>query len=1567
MPRPAPRSPVFGGRIGPGAAAGGGMTPAGWSALVLFAVLVAAHGARAQEAAVDGTQTGDEEAIEAGVSLPTDRLKERQLDRAQRLVADGRWSDAATLLDDMLAGDRDFFFRPRAGQATWRSIKTEAARLIGSLPAAGREAYDLQFRARAERLLEESIAGGDAAGAVAVARRWFHTPAGQRATLLAALEALEANQPLAAAAWLDRLAAGGGEAFEPTLSVMRATAWWRAGDRPTAVKVLEEAGTRGGTTVRVGGREVSLAFPAGGAAAWLEAIAGAGSSAAERRAAEWWMARGDAARNARVEATRPLLVPRYRVPLTHHPEEARLLEKRRRLFADRDAPLLPAGLPLAVDGAILLHAPLGLLAVDFQTGKRIWLGGDGTAFDSGPAEGDDEGEGRLDGITGVDRVFGDATSGAVSSNGRLVYAVESGGRARGGDGPRGARRGIDAGVVRAGNALAAYDLQSRGAPAWRLPAPQPGDDAPDLWYLGAPLVVGDQLFVLVEEKGEVRLDVLEAATGRLLWTQPLAELDEEQQTDRPETTARRWSGLAPAFSEGVLVCPTGAGTVIAVDLATRTLLWAYTYPIADGDDEAARPGIRGPLGGMIRGRVIVNGVPIGGQPAAPGGWRDACPIVADGRVLLTPTESDTLHCVDLRSGALRWSAPRGDALYVAGVVDGRAVVVGRHAVDSLSLEDGTRAWEGARAFGQAAVSGRGILTQRRLFLPLDTPEVIEVDLATGEIVGRSPARGGAVPGNLVAYRGEVISQGVDSLDVFHQVVPLEARIETAATAQPADPWAILWRGQLELDAGRIADGLRSIAAARRSDPRRIPGELVADALLFGMQRDYAAAAPLWRELSDSAGPVPHSKALLCVAIDNQLASGAFAEAWRACRALLEMPPAAEGDDGWLVDVGADRALVVSEPRWLRGRIGDLLAVAPPDVRREIDSYVAAAVEAAGRPESADAVAALTRIGTAFAGHPSAAAARAALLGAIDARVGGTGPTREGGRALAVRRDFLRERDAARSEPAADEHGDLAAEAWPLGAVTAEAGRRPRAEEALRMPRVIPIPLDPQSRSAVPGLQVGCDMQTSAIVLADGFGRRIGEPIPFEPGRHGGLHPMFQPLQAEAAAWGPVVVVRSGGALAAFDVRDAGGGAGERRLWLVADAAGLPAELPVFGIQAGRGGGRQRRNGGMPLGMGMRVSEPEIAAARAPVRGMVLSAEGLATLADQTLEVRDPVTGGIVWKRHRLPVSGELVGDDEFLCVFPRDGRQALVLAAADGRIVRTATVPPQQLRLAASGRRFVSVAPAGAAGRVTLEWVDPARDERVQIGDFHADARATQAGPDLFAVLEPDGTLTAVDLERGTVRFGTKLPRMPAGLEHLQVIPWQDRLLVVAGRRETPQEQKQLEGHDVVSPLPQMMPGDDATGQAFTGSVWAVSRVGGEPLWPVPATIVRHCLHRHQPAELPGLFFARHLQSRRDGDRTRLSVLVLDKRTGHAVHVDDRIAVQPHMFTNCDITGDPDGHTIALARGGGDAAEIRLTFTGVPLAPRPPYQAPARPTGGGGFLADLESWLQKAITIPLPF
>ena len=79
------------------------------------------------------------------------------------------------------------------------------------------------------------------------------------------------------------------------------------------------------------------------ALAWLEQMGRGRGDVAIR--ADWCQPRGKAGRNAVAVASRPLLVPRYRVPLTRHPEEARMLERQRRAFADGGLPPMPAGSP----------------------------------------------------------------------------------------------------------------------------------------------------------------------------------------------------------------------------------------------------------------------------------------------------------------------------------------------------------------------------------------------------------------------------------------------------------------------------------------------------------------------------------------------------------------------------------------------------------------------------------------------------------------------------------------------------------------------------------------------------------------------------------------------------------------------------------------------------------------------------------------------------------------------------------------------------------------------------------------------------------------------------------------------------------------------------------------------------------------------------------------------------------------------------------------------------------------------------------------------------------------------
>ncbi len=1557
--------------------------------------------------AADDGEEREDGAAESGVYLPTDRLMERRLDFASRLVADARWSDAATLLDEILAADRDAFFRPDADTATWESTKVAAARMVGALPPEGRTAYELQFRARAERMLQEAITADDRPAIAAVARRWLNTPAGRQATLLSAIGALDDGQPLAAAAWLDRLDASGATEFEPTLSVMRAWAWHRAGDAGTAAAILEKARTVNAAATRIGGRETSVSFAPGGGLAWLAGAVGGSPDTASRTAREWVMHRGDPSRNALADASRPLLVPRFRVPLTRHPDETKWLEERRRRSAEQESPLLPAATPLAVNGTVVLHTAMGLLAVDFETGKRLWLQTGGAAApvaDGEEASDDDE---LASSTADISRhrmlapVFDDATSGNLASDGRLVFAVESHPDAvmTPHNGPMQMRmqmqmqmQGPDAGGAGSwsgGNFLAAYDLADSGRLRWRLPAA--GESAPrrPAWTLGAPLPVGDRLFVLVEESGGVRLDVLDAATGSLVWNQPLAELDEEARVDNRDNHSRRIAGLSPALSEGVLVCPTGAGAVVAVDLATRTLLWAYNYPVSPGagDTVEVAPGVRVNVRQMRNGRAVVvnnGGAALFNADRVGGRWIDSCPVLSNGKALLAPGDSDHLHCVDLRTGRVAWKRPRQDGLFIAGVVDRRVLVVGRREVEALSIDDGDAVWSSPLAGETAAISGRCLLDQDRMFVPLDTPEVVEIELAKGTIVGRSPGRGGAVPGNLVAYRGEVLSQAADSLDVFHQTAPLQSRIETASrrTGQEReDPSLLMWRGQLRLDRGDVAAGLQDVQAAMLGAPDRFPPDMLAESIVFAMEHDTSLAGTMWPSLVQlDSSPAIVRRGLRC-AIDGLLKAGNVAEAWQACRQLLDdprWPPAAD-----LVADGRDPLLKVRESRWIQGRIGEIVARGGADVGSAVDAFIKARLAALRqRPEGAPAetshLAALDFLVECFGRHPGALEARRERLSllamAVDDRSSaGDAPQPDPlrrelalldllhtGAADDIRRaevDLTRIRSAWEAPPPGQGES-----AWPVGRVEVTGGDDASGEKRARTPidRTVPVAIESNDDSLIPDMRVAFDMRHGGLVIHDGIGRRLGAPLTWTKRGFGAFG--INPASTSVSVVGRIAVIRAGEIVTAYAIGGpsaAGKEASHRPLWSFEGDATRHLVRGHLGRIAG--GGAFLRNG-MPIGM--RIVEPRPRDGSQPESPAPVSIAGVPIVSGRSLQLRDPISGRVIWERHRLPEADSIFGDHDHLCICPTDGRGSAVISMATGQQVRTGDLPSREERLLHHGRLvFATTRGPGTGDAVGLDVIDPLDMNRVRIGTFSGNSRTAQAG-DGLAILEPSGSLTVVDLPGSRVAFTTKLPEMPEQFDHLMVMPWQDRYLVIAGRPATRQETGLLERVGTIGPLPSHSPTPD---HQLTGAIWAVDRRDGRLLWPVPATVLQHYLLADQPHELPIMTFARQINPRRGGERPRLSVLCLDKRTGAAVHADDAILLTPNAAAGFSVVGAPDRHLVSLVPYHPSGHPINLRFTGEPLAPQPPFQGGSRPVAAGNAATELEYWLRRVLPIPSPF
>lgn len=1390
-------------------------------------------------------------AEDMGVFLPTDRAKERQLDRASRLLAAGEWTDAAALLDEILADDRDAFMVAGAGDGTRLSIRSEATRLVNALPPAGRDAYALLCRSRADRALAEAVTRADDAGINAVARRWFATPAGRRAAAIAAQAAFEADDPCTASAWLERLAASGEPAWKPTLTLMRAAAAANAGDRATAERLVAEARRLPAAAGRLGGRDVAASGDRP-SDAWLDRFA---PRAVRDAAGDWRLPRGDAARNAVVEATPPLLVPRYRVPLTRHPEEARLLEKRRRALVADGGLAVPAGSPLAVAGTVVMQTPLGILGVDFETGKRLWLQSAVAATQASAVE-----------MT-LGRGFDDATSGGLSSDGTRVFAVESHA-----DALTPAADTVVAGLGAAngrwagGNTLTAYDATARGAVSWRLPradqaAAAQGDHVDDGgmgrdWFMGAPLVVGRDLFVLVEAHGQVRVDVLDVADGTVQWSQPLADLEERQSAAGPDCYARRLAGLTPALAEGVLVCPIGGGTVVALDLTSRALLWAHSYRLAAerGDDAG---GIR------LRGLTGEPREPVAGRGGDP--W----PVIAGGRVFLMPYDSDGLVCLGLRDGAAAWQRPLRGRRQIAGIVAGSLILVSADGIEAVSADTGRQRWMRPHPPGSRP-SGRGLLTGTRLFLPVDAPAVVEIDLADGRLAGQHAVRGGGVPGNLVAVRGEVISRGIDFLDVFHQTGELESKVETASRDAGRQPWADYWGGQLDLAAGEVGAALERIRTA--AGAARAPPSAVADALVFAMRRDFPAAVAAWQSWDASGESAAAMPDVLRAVIDGSLRTRDDATAWQGCRRLVAA--ASGGPKPLLISDPSETGLEVDSDRWTRGRLADLASRADAALRRQIDELVDRAWSPVERPGD--------------------------------------------------------ERPAVDTSAAAAE--------WPLGRVVASRLRRTRPEPGTPGSQVVAVPLIGATDSVVPGISISYDMQQRRLLVADGFGRRVVEPLPLEPAAS---MPWFnQTSPIEPSVVGSTLVVRTGAGVSGYDI---GSVAGESRLlWKTAGRPATGRELVP--VRAGAAG-RVARNGGVPLGR--RITEPDEldgsrgAIAPAAVRSGVLVPTGRA------VSLLDPPTGRVLWERQGLRGIVEWIADDDTACGCTADGRSSPVLSMCDGRLLHVVDLPGRRQRLASHGRFVVAVVPGDdgpLASRVRIDRVDPLLRESRSLGEFAGDGRATMVGDGRLAVLEPDGTLTVIDVAAGSAVWRTRLAGGGGRVDELHVVPWRDRYLVFAAAAEP----AAVDDAATISPLQGMLMSSEST-VPLSGAIWAVGRDDGRPLWQAPATVRQHCLLLSQPPDLPVLVLTKQTRPG-DGGGSELVVLCLDKRTGHAVLEEHRLPVKQQLFVGCEVVGDPREHTISIRGAGAVTPTVTLAFTGEPLPPQSPFQAEGRlPAPGRGL------------------
>ena len=463
-------------------------------------------------------------------------------------------------------------------------------------------------------------------------------------------------------------------------------------------------------------------------------------------------------------------------------------------------------------------------------------------------------------------IFENSVLGCISHDGRRVYFVDDLGL------PPHANRfmnamnfGAQANFGPFNNQVGNSCLQSTDLVTGKLSwdnlggkGPAPANSPPsaatellDSFIFGAPLPLGGKLYLLIEKKdGEIRLVCLDPEKlvpspippnkniPELVWVQSLGTASSKL----PNDTTRRLQAANLAYGDGILVCPTNVGAVVGVDLLTHSLVWAYSYRKAPtGNSEDAL---------MNRRMAVINGRYTTAPQAER--WRPSAPIVAKDRVILAAADGTHLDCLNLRDGRRLWAVPRDENdLYLAGVFDGRAIVIGRNTAKAIDVATGKVAWTQNKT---GMPSGQGVAGDGVYYLPLanslDTsssergPQICALDIKTGKIVGHSPAREES-PGNLVFAGNDLISQTATAVAVFPLLKIKQEEISRALAKNPNDPDGLTERGEMHIYDGKIPEAvadLRTVLANKPSNEvrKKARGKLF-EGLTRWLQSDFNTA------------------------------------------------------------------------------------------------------------------------------------------------------------------------------------------------------------------------------------------------------------------------------------------------------------------------------------------------------------------------------------------------------------------------------------------------------------------------------------------------------------------------------------------------------------------------------------------------------------------------------------------------------------------------------------------------------------------------------------------------------
>ncbi len=1517
----------------------------------------------------------------------------QHLSRAKRAINEDRYSDAVIELGALLnspflssrneqqGAAQDYFVGPVDETGTRRSIKGEAQRLLGSMPKQGRELYELQFGADARALLDRAVRDQSMEDLNEVIRRYFHTEAGYEAMVLLGRLQLDRGRPLAAALCFKRVldSPAAAQKYEPHLAVLLGACWVYSNMPEQAVATMTQL------RERFPQLEVELAaghrepLPTGDTAvAWLTKHFGPLPRRGQIDASQWLVHRGNLQRNATSAGGVPLTQLRWRTPTTTDPGDEKLVAELQQGFISHGIPAIPTVSPLAVDDVVLMRTPERLLAVSFETGKRVWEYPWWNSSFPGASETTRSGSRTVEISTRKmqlrQRLWLDSAYGLISSDGASVYLLDdlqfsASAQSEPQFLPGRGFRPINPNYPKSHNLLVALDVAREGALRWKVGGEQ-SEEEPKLagaFFMGPPLPLLGQLYAIAEVNRELRLVVLNAATGKQEWTQQIAHVADQPALGR--NRARRLAGATPSFGNGVLICPTSAGAVVALDVTTRSLLWGYAYPQA---------------------KTETNGfglTPFASAPETPGEtWADATATIADGAVLLTPVESNHLYCLDLLTGVPKWEPKEragdlADMQFVACVHDGNAILVGKHSLMAIRIKDGGTAW--TLAMGDQAnemPSGRGFQTGDRYFFPTTKSELVEVDLSAGKIVQR--VKSPRVLGNLLCYDNQVISQGVDQLAAFYQIDPLREVVDARLAESNDDPWALARKGELLVHDGESEAALDVLRRAHELAPRDDSVRTLLVSSFLELLRDdfagYVGIAPA----IDAQIQLPHLRLeflrLMAVGMEasGDLAGAAERYLQLATMQIQNYDPNGVGESPTVM---AEPRRTVRLDRWVRTRLAHVYEQADADGKAKMNAAI--------RNENATETE-LRQLIRYFGFHPLADQARLQLvttlalsdrvlesdllLARLEKRLGReqTGPA-----VAAIAAKFMEFEEpalaamyyrrlgtgwsdvdcgdgrtgrellaAAANDPAL--RGRLSSLTdWPRGQTRWHESQDRRTRQTRQGD--LYIPMLEQQRPAGRQFVVAYDRGVSSIVVQDGQGEEWLR-LPLADGTS--YSDQLSGVNY-AKVFGQLLYVVLGDQSFALDL-SRGPQSDAALLW----KAGL--SVPHQEIGMARPNAREWKNIN-PLDRAAPDSYSMLDAAGHPIgsAGPVTDV-GVTYLDATTLLCVEPLTGEPIWQRREMEAGSLLFGDDELIFAAPRESTTSQVIDARTGQLLGERKVPDWQHRWATQGRLVLGweELPAETTdqpGQVRLFLYDAWQEADVWSQTFSDGARGVLVDEDQVAVMEPDGRFLIRSLTGDAVVLSQQVQPEPL-LTAIYVLPSSDRYVLVT-------DTDQVAATDGASPdaanpprrWQPLVPSLQAP--MIFGHVHALARGSGEPLWQTPATIENYALPLIQPNETPTLWFLRRGTSAKSlkspAPSEIFSVFCLDRRDGRELLAVNDVPLNNTGLTVYDVQVEFENRLVTwTVNGSGFVVE----FTDEPAVPEPTAQ-----TGSAANPLEAESGLWR--------